>query len=386
MNPPVTQQLSERLRDTSPSREDYAVRVVDALLGLATECRASDLHLLPDTGGRDLLVQIRLDGVLHNLGIVPEGGPRVIARLKVLSGLLTYRTDVPQEGRLKSTTDDLEMRVSTFPTLHGEKCVVRLFVASGGLKQLEDLHLPAAVAASLQQLLRQPHGLLIVSGPSGSGKTTTLYAALRHLQRESITPRSLCTLEDPVEAVLPGVAQSQVKPDGEFTYARGLMSLMRQDPEVIMVGEIRDLEVARIVFQAALTGQLVLTSFHSGNAAEAVSRLCDMRIEPYLLRSGVLGILAQRLLRRTCTCVRSGAAGCPECRQTGYRGRLVAAELLQPDLAGLGRAILDREDATRIQELAVAAGMVPLQQCAEAACQRGETTSAELWRTFGPSG
>ena len=238
-----------------------------------------------------------------------------------------------------------------------------------------------------------------MTGPAGSGKTTTLYAALRCLLRASPHPRSICTLEDPVEALIPGVSQSHVKPEGEFNYATGLRSLMRQDPEVIMVGEIRDRDTAETVFQAALTGQLVLSSFHAGSAAEAVGRLLDLDVEPYLLRSGLLAVLSQRLLRHVCDCSTESllpedrlglpldacraAVGCPECGQTGYRGRLLIAEQLDPRQEEVGRSIIERSDSNRIEAAAVQSGMTTLRQRAIQAITAGRTTAAEFRRVFG---
>lgn len=391
----LTAALDSALRATAPADESFAVNVVDSLLKIAHTARASDLHLLPlrDNGGLEVLY--RIDGVLQPAGIIPPSSLQIVSRLKVLSHLLTYRSDIPQEGRIRTGTADAEMRVSTFPTVHGEKAVVRFFVGSGAFQQLSDIGLPEDVFGQLKSLLSQPTGLILVTGPAGSGKTTTLYAAMRSFVSGSGPRKSLCSLEDPVEALIPGVAQTQVRPDGEMNYQRGLASLMRQDPEVILVGEIRDRETAAIVFQAALTGQLVLSTFHSGSAAEAISRLSEMEIEPYLLRSGLSGVLSQRLVRRRCqshcggqgipgqTAESAASPGCPDCRGTGYSGRLLLCEFLRPDLAELGRSILNREDATRIEELAVSAGMIPLKERVRMAVEAGLTTTEELVRVFG---
>jgi general secretion pathway protein E len=382
MADPLTQQFETRLASLNSRGERFAVEVVDLILKLAREQAASDVHLLPQPQPGELEILLRLDGVLQRLGRICVAGPNVISRLKVLANLLTYRSDVPQEGRVRTGEEQLEMRVSTFPTMHGEKTVVRLFVGSGSYRYLHELGFPPEIQSEVERLLLASSGLFVACGPAGSGKTTTLYAALRHIQQESGALRSICTLEDPIEALLPGVSQSQVKPEGEFTYQRGLASLMRQDPEVILVGEVRDRETARIAFQASLTGHLVLTSFHSGNAADAVSRFSDMQVEPYVLRSGLLAILAQRLLRRSCPECRG--SGCDACGQSGYRGRFVIGELLKPDLKGLGRAILDRNDAEQIEELAVEAGMVPLIDHAIQAVHAGRTSQAEFVRLFGP--
>ena len=341
------------LRD--PSSPRFSVEVVELILAEARAAGASDVHLQPTAEG--LSMRWRIDGVLHEAGLVPrEVAPNVVARLKVLAELLTYRTDVPQEGRIRGEAGDLEMRLSTFPTIHGEKAVVRLFAASGGLTRLDDLGLPPEILEALRRLLGETSGAILFSGPAGSGKTTTIYACLRELVAATEGRRSLATLEDPVEVAVAGVAQSQVNPPAGFDLETGLRSLLRQDPEVIAVGEIRDRATAEVAFQASLTGHLVLTTFHAGSAAGAVGRLSDMGIEPYLLRSGILAIVSQRLVRKLCDCAREVddpsarlglpvrrarlPVGCDACGGTGYRGRLVLAEMLVPDASDLGRAIL----------------------------------------------
>ena len=408
----------QRLNGHDPSQPQHVSAVVEAILASARDAGASDVHLVPQESG--LSMQLRIDGVLQPVTELPkETSTNVIARLKVLSELLTYRTDVPQEGRVRAdsvansngngkvvvaesqSAQTVEMRVSTFPTLFGEKAVVRLFVGSGGFRFLGELGLPEDIETALKRLLDRRNGLLLITGPAGSGKTTTAYAALREIVRASGSTRSISSLEDPIEAVVPGVAQSQINGVAGFDYAAGLKSLMRQDPEVIFVGEIRDRNTAETAFQASLTGQLVLTTFHSASAAGAISRLSDMGIEPYLLRSGVIGIVAQRLLRRLCACaipdesgepgehlgldVRSAkrAVGCEQCGGTGYRGRMIVSELLQPDLSGMGRAILSRGDATEIETLAVQAGMKTLLQRASRAVEAGQTSAVEVRRVLG---
>ena len=405
----------QRLNGHDPAQPQHVTAVVEAILASAREAGASDVHLVPQESG--LAMQLRIDGVLQSVTELPkETSSNVIARLKVLSELLTYRTDVPQEGRVRADSvaevngsgktrdaQTVEMRVSTFPTLFGEKAVVRLFVGSGGFRFLGELGLPEDIETSTKRLLDRRNGLMLITGPAGSGKTTTAYAALREIVRASHSTRSISSLEDPIEAVVPGVAQSQINGAAGFDYATGLKSLMRQDPEVIFVGEIRDRNTAETAFQASLTGQLVLTTFHSASAAGAISRLSDMGIEPYLLRSGVVGIVAQRLLRRLCACavldddaesehgrylgldVRSAkrAVGCDQCGGTGYRGRMIVSELLQPDLSGMGRAILSRGDASEIESLAVQAGMLTLLRRASVAVEAGETSPAEVRRVLG---
>jgi type II secretory ATPase GspE/PulE/Tfp pilus assembly ATPase PilB-like protein len=327
--------------------------------------------------------------------------PNLLARLKVKAELLTYRTDVPQEGRIRDA-DDVEMRVSTFPTLYGERAVVRFFAGSGRYQRLEDLGLPGDVLGPLRRLLEETSGAILATGPAGSGKTTTVYACLRELAARSAGQRSLVTLEDPIEVAVPGVAQSQVNPAAKLDLATGLRFLMRQDPEVIMVGEIRDRETAEAALQASLTGHLMLSTFHAGSAAEAIGRLSDMGIEPYLLRSGVLAILSQRLLRRLCSCARTSSSiedrlglpvetvrlpvGCEECGMTGYRGRFLLVEMLTPERTELGRAILSRSDAATLERLAVEAGMVSRWQRAYDAVRAGLTSPAEVRRVLGFAG
>ena len=235
----------------------------------------------------------------------------MVARLKVLAELLTYRVDIPQEGRIQDSHAlyGADMRVSTFPTIHGEKAVVRLFDAAGRVLDLEQLGLSPDVERHLRTMLRERSGAIFLTGPSGSGKTTTIYACLRHLVRESGGGRHIVTIEDPVEQVIEGVSQSQARPGTEFDFARGLRSLLRQDPEVIMIGEVRDAETASIAIEAALTGHLVFTTLHAGSACGVVGRLLDMGIEPYLLTSGLKGILNQRLVRRRCSVCRPPDAG-----------------------------------------------------------------------------
>ncbi len=380
------------------SATEYATQFVDALLTAARQLGASDVHLQPCPEGMD--VAWRLDGVLQPVGRFRRGAKSdVIARLKVMAELLTYRNDVPQEGRIRSAGQEVEMRVSTFPTLHGERAVVRLFAAEGRYLYLEDLGLPAELAVSLEKLLVETSGAVVVSGPAGTGKTTTVYACLREIVRGSGGQKCVVSLEDPIEMRVDGVAQSQVNEAGGFSFATGLRSLMRQDPEVILLGEIRDRITAETAFQAALTGHLLLTTFHAGSAAGAISRLGDMGIEPYLLRSGILAILSQRLVRRLCRCARECddptqalglpvprfllPVGCDQCHGTGYHGRMVLAEMLQAERSDLGRAILDRSDAGHLEQLAVQAGMVTRWQRALESVQAGMTSPQEIRRVLG---
>ncbi len=400
--------LAAQLSKLNAAQNAYASQFVSELLAAACEQGASDVHLHPTASG--LEVRWRIDGVLQPVGTFPSGeAADVVSRLKVLAGLLTYRTDVPQEGRLgevrgqetevRSQEKKIEMRVSTFPTLYGERAVVRIFAAEGRFLYPEELGLPEEVQAGLLRKLDETSGALLITGPAGSGKTTTAYAALRHLARKVAGSKSLVSLEDPIEVAIPGVAQSQVNAAAGFDLAAGLRSLMRQDPEVILVGEIRDRPAAETAFQAALTGHLVLTTFHASNCTSALSRLADMGIEPYLLRSGVRGVLSQRLVRKLCTCsqpiereeqklglpISAGrvAGKCEACSLTGYSGRLVLAELLPPLEGDLATAVLARRDSQALFATAVSAGLIPLYSRACQAVEAGQTAPAEIRRVLG---
>ncbi|MHB1036503.1 MAG: GspE/PulE family protein [Pirellulales bacterium] len=390
--------LRGELSGLNPGDPQYATQFVDRMLALGREAGASDLHLQPVADGLEL--RCRVDGVLQPVGLYPLGtAANVVARLKVLANLLTYRTDAPQEGRIRAPGSPLEMRVSTFPTLYGEKAVVRIFAGAGQYLRLDDLGLPSEILVTLRHLVGETSGAILVTGPAGSGKTTTVYACLREVVGRADAGRSMVSLEDPIEVAVPGVTQSQVNPSVGFDLANGLRFLMRQDPEVIMVGEIRDRVTAEAAFQASLTGHLLLSTFHAGSAAGAISRLSDMGIEPYLLRSGLLGIICQRLARKLCKCSQPGtdpelrlglnverfrvAVGCHSCAGTGYLGRFVLAEMLTTEQTAVGRAILSRSDASRLEDLAVQAGMVSRWQRACDVVTSGLTSPAEIRRVLG---
>jgi type II secretory ATPase GspE/PulE/Tfp pilus assembly ATPase PilB-like protein len=387
---------SDALRALGPAHADYATRFVDALLAAGRAHGASDLHLQPTPDGLEL--RWRVDGVLVPLGTFPPGvGANVIARLKVLAGLLTYRNDVPQEGRLRDARPDEEVRVCTFPTLYGERAVVRLFQHRRELRRLDALGLPPEIETRLAVLLNQTAGAVLVVGPAGSGKTTTLYACLERLAQAD-PPRSIVTLEDPIEMAIAGVTQSQVRPDSEFDLADGLRSVLRQDPEVIMIGEIRDAITARVALQASLTGQLVLSSFHAGSAAEALARLLDMGLEPYMLTSGVLAVVFQRLVRKLCCCARPATCdellglsvrqarapvGCDQCNQTGYSGRGLIAEMIALADPAVAQGVLHRVDVAELERRAVQGGMIDRHARALTAVENGWTSPAEIRRVLG---
>ncbi|MEY3458555.1 MAG: Type traffic warden ATPase, partial [Planctomycetota bacterium] len=333
-------------------------------------------------------------------------GARLVARLKVLAGLLTYRTEIPQEGRVAREHSEHEIRVSTFPTLYGEKAAVRLFADRGQLRMPAELGFPAELQQVLTAQLSETAGVILLTGPSGSGKTTTAYACLREILQQSGHSRCVMSLEDPIEVALPGVTQAQVREAAGFDLAAGVRSLMRQDPDVILVGEIRDAATAEAVFQAALTGHLVLSTFHAGSAVEALARLLEMQLEPYLVRSALRLVISQRLLRRLCVCRTatdaipavltnlsdkfspgatdtSAGISCKICSGTGFHERMVLAEGLRLDDPELVTAFLHRADARQLQSLAIKQGLITLQQRAQAAVQDGSTSLAEVLRVLG---
>ncbi len=388
----------KRMASVKPEGSKAAVDLVDLILEESRKASASDVHLQPTLEGLEM--RWRIDGVLRTTGLLPPAiSGNVVARLKVLAELLTYRTDVPQEGRIRGETGEGEVRVSTFPTLHGEKAVIRLFAGSDRFLRLADLGLPDEVRQALSEALLETSGAILLTGPAGSGKTTTIYACLRELVDSNQGRRSLTTLEDPIEVAVPGVTQSQVNPSAGFDLATGLRSLLRQDPEVIVVGEIRDRTTAEVAFQASLTGHLVLSTFHAGNTTGAIGRLSDMGIEPYLLRSGLLAVVSQRLVRTLCECSRKEddpaarlglpvarvrvPVGCVACGGSGYRGRMILAELLDPEKLGLGPAILAKVDVRALEAEALRAGMVGRWRRACLAIEAGRTSPAEVRRVLG---
>ena len=358
-----------------------APAIVERLLTKASELGASDLHLDPTQSGIE--VKARRDGVLTTVEVLPaELGARLIGRLKALANLLAYRTDVPQEGRIPADVSgiDSEVRVATYPALLGERAAIRLEAPDAGTKGLASLGLPGEVLESLCSAIRQPNGVILVTGPSGSGKTTTLYSCLYDLT-ESGPQRSIVTVEDPIERCIVGVTQTEVNVAAGLTFARALRSLLRQDPEVLLVGEIRDRETADIALEAGLTGHLVASTIHAGTGPQVFARLLEMRIEPFVLTTSVAGVLAQRLLRRTCQAEDCGPK-CHDCRGSGYAGRCLVAEWV-PMSRELRQVILKRGDGDALADAAVNAGATTLRAHAEALVDRGQTTAEEIDRVLG---
>jgi general secretion pathway protein E len=397
--PDQVRSAQARLGALSPTTASYATEAVDILLDLADAVGTSDMHLQPTRGGLD--VKFRSDGVLQPVSVIPAGGTSsVTARLKVLADLLTYKNDIPQEGRIASPRHGREIRVSTFPTMHGERAVLRFFGHDREFTTLDELGNPPQVTARIRDALVETSGAMLISGPAGSGKSTTLYACLRHLVTSTKGSRSIVSIEDPIEVPVEGVAQSQVDLAAGFDLKTGLRSLMRQDPEVIMVGEIRDRDTAEFAIQASLTGQLLLATFHSDTAASAITRLIEMGIEPFLVRSGLITVVTQRLLRTLCGhCSRESSdpadmcgievdrarvpVGCIQCHGTGYSGRAMISEFLDARGDQIGKAILRKADSRELYRIAIDNGMSPLFMQARSLIREGRTSPAEVWRVLG---
>jgi general secretion pathway protein E len=400
---------SERAHDDVDSLRDLAsgapvVRAVNDLLEKAIELRASDIHIGPFRNG--LEVRMRVDGLLRAVsapaGVLPQA---VISRIKILAGLNIAERRLPQDGaaRLRLGRSELDVRVAIMPTQHGEAAVIRLLPRDRGLLSIEKLGLGARDRATLTHLLSLPHGMIIVTGPTGSGKTTTLATMLSVLNEPT---RKILTIEDPVEYEIRGICQSQVKPAIGLTFAAALRAFVRQDPDVIMVGEVRDPETAHIAVHASLTGHLVLTTLHTETAAASVPRLLDLGVEGFLLKSTLRAVIAQRLVRQLCERCKTARTlscddidaepryaalgfaagetvhepgGCERCGGAGYRGRIGVFEILT--LSDEIRELIDRHaGATALDKAAVAAGMTTMLDDGIAKCRAGMTSAAEVLR------
>jgi general secretion pathway protein E len=387
----IAHELDEPQDLLDATDEAPIIRLVNSVLFQAVRQRASDIHF--ESFERGLVVRYRIDGVLYPVLTPPKHlQASIIARLKIMAGLNIAEKRLPQDGRFRIRTagKDVDLRVSVLPTSHGERVVLRLLEKGFSQDRL----------GIILQLIQLSHGIILVTGPTGSGKTTTLYAALTHINAPD---KNIITVEDPVEYQLLGVGQMQVNPKINLTFAAGLRSILRQDPDVIMIGEIRDRETAEIAIHASLTGHLVFSTLHTNDASSAATRLIDMGIEPFLVASSVVAILAQRLLRQVCPdcklpyhpadeeLIRLGivpprvrptfyrGAGCPACAQTGYRGRTGIFELLVLD-DEIRRLIGNKADSASIRHAAMAKGMVTLKDEGAEKVFHGVTTTEELMR------
>jgi type IV pilus assembly protein PilB len=376
-----------------------ASSIVDRILARGAEDRASDIHLEPTK--HSLRVRFRIDGMLHEIAeLLPVLAPAVVARLKVLAGMDIAVHRNPQDGRFSATINgrSLDVRASTFPTIWGEKAVLRLLDRTSLQRSVSNVMSGRSIDM-FRDLIKRPEGIVLVTGPTGSGKTSTLYAALSELAQSG---KNVITIEDPVEYWLPGVSQGQTNVKAGFTFAQGLRAILRQDPDVIMVGEIRDPETLETAIEASLTGHLVLSTLHTNGSVATLTRLLEMGVEPYLLASAMGGVVAQRLVRRTCeSCKRPtptpdavkplfGAnppktlfhgVGCTECRGIGYRGRIGVYELLTMN-AELRRLIYARATEEQLLAAARTSGLSTLREEALSLVREGITTIEEITRVF----
>jgi type II secretory ATPase GspE/PulE/Tfp pilus assembly ATPase PilB-like protein len=406
--PVVVKGIGQKAREIAASGDGGIPAVVDFLLIQGVLHRASDVHFEPYH--RVLKVRYRIDGLLEEVAELEAGLIEpALARLKLMADLAMFRRDVPQEGRVVVDTQGraVDLRVSVLPTLHGEKAVVRIFDSANALRPLSALGMTSEVREHFISLLSRPQGTILLTGPANSGKTTTLYAAVRHLHEERRGLSSMVTVEDPVEYDLGMVSQTQVNPVAGLTFAAGLRTVLRQDPEVIMLGEIRDVETAEIAIGAGLTGHLVLSTAHARSAAGVFARLLDMGLEPFLVTSSMSAVIAQRLVRTLCpdcaiaavpsaallarvgmSAVPQGARfrgpkGCAFCRGTGYQGRTGIFHLLPMD-DRLRDLVMARLPAQELEQKAAGVAPGSLLQAGIDAAADGTTSLEEVARVVGP--
>jgi type II secretory ATPase GspE/PulE/Tfp pilus assembly ATPase PilB-like protein len=397
---------TEQYLQSEAAQQQIEITVlVNCMVQDAIHLAASDLHV--EAWENSIAVRARVNGVLVEVAHVPlELLDKISTRFKVMSNLVTYQAGVPQDGAAVCgpELDNVQLRVSIFPTTRGEKIVIRLFDPRDRRFDLNALGFDDDTLHGLLKLLKRSSGLLLFTGPTGSGKTSTMYSSLCHIMQREGSAISLSTVEDPVEFNLPMVSQTQVNPAQEFTYAKALRSLMRQDPEVIMVGEIRDPETAAIAVQAGLTGHLVISTIHSGVSAGAFTRLINMEIEPFMLASSILGVFGLRLLRKNCQqCIRPydpepsllqlvpeemqadaqfrKGAGCEHCVNTGFSGRLPVTELLVVD-ENFREAVMKKLPTRALEQVAIEAGMKTLWQSGLQRVVGGETSLDEMLRVL----
>ncbi len=366
------------------------IRLVNMMLFEAVRYSASDIHVQPEADA--VAVRMRVDGVLEEIFRLPKTvQEEVVSRIKVMARMNIAEKRLPQDGRASAEVGDREvdLRIATLPTGHGERAVIRLLERDDRLLGLPELGMPPETATVMRRLISADHGIVLVTGPTGSGKTTTLYATLRELNS---TEFNIVTIEDPIEYQLSGISQSQISERKGMTFASGLRSVLRQDPDIIMVGEIRDRETASMAIQSALTGHLVFSTLHTNDAPSAITRLLDLGVEPYLVASSVMGVVAQRLVRRLCrTCGGTGRVGgshaatgvpaesCAACRGSGFKGRGGIFEVLLVN-DDIRRLIIGRADAASIKAAAVGAGMRTLRDDGIVRVRQGETTLDEVDR------
>ncbi|MBJ80619.1 MAG: type II secretion system protein GspE [Myxococcales bacterium] len=397
------QDIEEAVDLLDSADEAPIIKLVNSLISQAVKEHASDIHVEPSE--RDIVVRFRIDGVLYEKIRPPRRLlASIVSRIKIQAGLNIAEKRLPQDGRIriKIAGKDIDIRVATAPTSHGERITMRLLDRSAVLLDLDDLGFSPENLTGMRTLIRKSHGIFLVTGPTGSGKTTSLYAALAEINRPDL---NILTIEDPVEYQLEGISQTQVNPKINLSFAGGLRSFLRHDPDVIMVGEIRDLETAEIAIQAALTGHLVLSTIHTNDAPGAITRLVDMGVEPFLVASSVIGILAQRLIRTLCPeCKKPYAApdeelkelglskdmvgpkpqfwrgeGCPACLDTGYQRRMGIHELMMPN-DELREMILKNMDSNSIKKTAMSKGMRTLREDGARKVLMGLSSSAEVLR------
>ncbi len=378
------------------------VKLVNLMLSQAVKARASDIHI--EHSQHALKIRYRVDGILYDMLSPPKHiQSALISRIKIMAKMNIAEKRLPQDGRIEIRIADksIDIRVSTIPVAFGERVVLRLLDKTNVLLNVADLGMPAGRLNEFNRLIHSPYGILLVTGPTGSGKTTTLYAALSSINTTDI---NIITIEDPIEYQLDGIGQIQVNPKIDLTFAKGLRSIVRQDPDVILVGEIRDLETAEIATQSALTGHLVFSTLHTNDSASATTRLIDMGIEPFLVTSSVMAILAQRLVRVICKDCKEAYApdrealqsigitpemaegkticrgrGCPSCLETGYKGRTGLFELMVLD-EPIRNLILKTSDANAIKQKAVEQGMLTLRRDGAQKVLAGITTIEEVFR------
>lgn len=398
----LTSSISETEDIMDMANEAPIIRLVNTFIKQAVTDRASDIHVEPYE--KDLVVRFRIDGILYNMYTPPKKYQgAVISRIKIMANLNIAENRLPQDGRiqLKIAGKDIDIRVSTFPTYYGERIVLRILNKSDMSFDLGAIGFDEKTLTEFDKLIKKTYGIVLVTGPTGSGKSTTLYSVLQMLKHEDV---NILTVEDPIEYQISGIGQMQVKPGINLTFASGLRSILRQDPDIVMVGEIRDLETAEIAVQAALTGHRVFSTLHTNDAASGITRLIDMGIEPFLITSSVNAYLAQRLARKICpSCkeafkpapkmlaelgikpskLRGGklfhGKGCPECLNTGYSGRVGIFELLVLT-PGVRKLIMDHSEAPLIKEFAIKEGMVTLLQDGINKAIEGITTVEEVLR------